>query len=185
MWAEIICGKLTVRVHKSRWFFIKWKAVLCGACRVLSRDLASTPSHRYRVSLIPHQAYPPTTAMTPPEHLLMTSRLPFLRQTLSSFAASPCSFCPIFSKPNAAAPPKTLFVLDSSFNPPTKAHLNIALSSFRDASTGPLEEKCLLLLLATQNADKGYLHLSSPREQVGLTSSRKPQNQPRLRKGSQ
>lgn len=112
--------------------------------------------------------------MTSPEHLLMTSRLPFLRQTLSTFAASPRSFSPIFSKPNAAAPAKTLFVLDSSFNPPTKAHLNIALSSLQDASTGPLEEKRLLLLLAIQNADKGFLHLSSPQEQVGLTSPESP-----------
>ncbi|KAJ5136467.1 hypothetical protein N7448_005021 [Penicillium atrosanguineum] len=49
------------------------------------------------------------------------------------------------------SPAKTLYVLDSSFNPPTCAHLRIA-------STALLERldpsSRLLLLLATQNADK-------------------------------
>lgn len=48
-------------------------------------------------------------------------------------------------------PPKTLFVLDSSFNPPTLAHLRIASSALLER----LEPSSrLLLLLATQNADK-------------------------------
>ena len=50
-----------------------------------------------------------------------------------------------------SSPAKTLYVLDSSFNPPTFAHLRIA-------STALLERldpsSRLLLLLATQNADK-------------------------------
>lgn len=50
-----------------------------------------------------------------------------------------------------AAPPKVLYVLDSSFNPPTCAHLRIASSALLEQ----LEPGSrLLLLLATQNADK-------------------------------
>ncbi|KAF8545033.1 hypothetical protein BDD12DRAFT_653331, partial [Trichophaea hybrida] len=44
-----------------------------------------------------------------------------------------------------------LHILDSSFNPPTLAHLTIALSSLQSTSASPTR---LLLLLATQNADK-------------------------------
>lgn len=48
--------------------------------------------------------------------------------------------------------PQTLYVLDSSFNPPTKAHMRIASSALlHDNGPGP---KRLLLLLAIQNADK-------------------------------
>lgn len=89
------------------------------------------------------------------ERAEMTALLPALRTTLHTFAASPSSFRLIRSTSPAAAPAKTLFILDSSFNPPTKAHFNIALSTFHDASTGPADQKRLLLLLATQNADKG------------------------------
>lgn len=47
---------------------------------------------------------------------------------------------------------KTLYVLDSSFNPPTKAHLTIARNAIlRDGGTKPIR---LMFLLATENADK-------------------------------
>lgn len=49
-----------------------------------------------------------------------------------------------------AAPSHSLFVLDSSFNPPTAAHLSIATSALEDSR----RPSRLLLLLATQNADK-------------------------------
>lgn len=55
----------------------------------------------------------------------------------------------------------TLFVLDSSFNPPTLAHLRMAISAIIGSlntsclSLSPsLQHSRLLLLLATQNADK-------------------------------
>lgn len=48
-------------------------------------------------------------------------------------------------------PPEVLYVLDSSFNPPTLAHLRIASSALLE-KPGPSSR--LLLLLATQNADK-------------------------------
>lgn len=49
-----------------------------------------------------------------------------------------------------ARPFHSLFVLDSSFNPPTAAHLKIATSALEDSR----QPSRLLLLLATQNADK-------------------------------
>lgn len=47
--------------------------------------------------------------------------------------------------------PDVLYVLDSSFNPPTLAHLRIASSAVLEKPSVPSR---LLLLLATQNADK-------------------------------
>ncbi|KAL1968847.1 hypothetical protein VTN77DRAFT_1208 [Rasamsonia byssochlamydoides] len=47
--------------------------------------------------------------------------------------------------------PKVLYVLDSSFNPPTLAHMKIAGSALAES---PHSSSRLLLLLATQNADK-------------------------------
>lgn len=51
----------------------------------------------------------------------------------------------------SAASPAVLYVLDSSFNPPTLAHMRIALSALQEKLEVPSR---LLLLLATQNADK-------------------------------
>ncbi|EEH18523.1 hypothetical protein PABG_07583 [Paracoccidioides brasiliensis Pb03] len=51
-----------------------------------------------------------------------------------------------------AAEPVKLYILDSSFNPPTIAHLNIVKSAF--AQHDDPSSIRLLLLLATQNADK-------------------------------
>lgn len=48
-------------------------------------------------------------------------------------------------------PPEVLYVLDSSFNPPTLAHLRMASSALLEK---PGLSSRLLLLLATQNADK-------------------------------
>ncbi|OQD74143.1 hypothetical protein PENDEC_c012G00907 [Penicillium decumbens] len=71
---------------------------------------------------------------------------------LRQFAASAKDLEILTSIPAESTPSaKTLYVLDSSFNPPTFAHLRIA-------STALLERldpsSRLLLLLATQNADK-------------------------------
>ena len=53
----------------------------------------------------------------------------------------------------SSSSPKTLYVLDSSFNPPTRAHLRICTSALLNDRPNA-ESKRLLLLLATQNADK-------------------------------
>ncbi|KAL7275977.1 hypothetical protein RUND412_001046 [Rhizina undulata] len=97
--------------------------------------------------------------MSLPDHEGLSAEMASLRNSLATFAASPATFQLIHSTRSARksiTPTKELFVLDSSFNPPTKAHLNIALTSLRDASTSAAqcEEIGLLLLLAIQNADK-------------------------------
>ncbi len=60
------------------------------------------------------------------------------------------------SSSSSATPAGTLYVLDSSFNPPTRAHFDMAVSALEhDRGAAP---KRLILLLATRNADKGVLH---------------------------
>lgn len=56
------------------------------------------------------------------------------------------------SQPPKCSPVKTLYVLDSSYNPPSRMHLQMTESALRqDAGPGP---RRLLLLFAIQNADK-------------------------------
>ena len=84
--------------------------------------------------------------------------VPNLRSALYAFTASPSPFRVLTTTSSSTAfyaPVKTLYVLDSSFNPPTLAHLRIAISALlsdKHANSSPT--KRLLLLLATQNADK-------------------------------
>ncbi|RFU36174.1 hypothetical protein B7463_g154, partial [Scytalidium lignicola] len=78
---------------------------------------------------------------------------------LKAFASSTSKFLILKSIPEATSPSdrKTdaLYILDSSFNPPTLAHLRIATSAIlHDEKCPPSSNKRLLLLLATQNADK-------------------------------
>jgi nicotinamide-nucleotide adenylyltransferase len=87
---------------------------------------------------------------------------PDMRQYLSKYASAVTSFASsssnlriLHSTPSAShPPPKTLYILDSSFNPPTVAHLRIATSALLTDSKPSPAPKRLLLLLATQNADK-------------------------------
>ncbi|KAL1839724.1 hypothetical protein VTJ49DRAFT_1229 [Mycothermus thermophilus] len=63
---------------------------------------------------------------------------------------------PTLSPP--AKPPRTIVVLDSSFNPPTRAHLSMATTAILDLAqkhNQPLSTVRLLLLLSVNNADKG------------------------------
>ncbi|OJJ44699.1 hypothetical protein ASPZODRAFT_153594 [Penicilliopsis zonata CBS 506.65] len=80
------------------------------------------------------------------------------KTALQRFVASPKAFEVIQTVPaqqqqqqQQTSPPELLYVLDSSFNPPTTAHLRIAVSALLDK---PTVSSRLLLLLATQNADK-------------------------------
>ncbi|MCJ1473125.1 hypothetical protein MMC13_001776 [Lambiella insularis] len=77
------------------------------------------------------------------------------RASLLAFASSPASIQVLRTVPSSCTPPlpKILYVLDSSFNPPTLAHQRLA-SSALDSSDSTATSKRLLLLLATQNADK-------------------------------
>lgn len=87
---------------------------------------------------------------------------PAMRQQLSKYASALTSFASSSSNfrilhsipPSALPPPKTLYILDSSFNPPTLAHLRIATSALLADSQPSPSPKKLLILLATQNADK-------------------------------
>lgn len=76
---------------------------------------------------------------------------------LKDFASSTSRFRVLWSVPQkdpaVAAHTKLVSVVDSSFNPPSRAHLHIATSALQ-ADPTTTESKRLLLLLATQNADK-------------------------------
>ncbi|GKT87713.1 LOW QUALITY PROTEIN: cytidylyltransferase family protein [Colletotrichum tofieldiae] len=65
---------------------------------------------------------------------------------------------PVPRPPREERPPRrvrNLVVLDSSFNPPTLAHLRMAVSAVRDLQRGRHKtRRLLLLLLAVNNADK-------------------------------
>ena len=80
------------------------------------------------------------------------------QNALRAFTASPSSFRVLATLSSSTAfytPVKTLYILDSSFNPPTLAHLRIAISALsQDKHANSSPTKRLLLLLATQNADK-------------------------------
>ena len=79
--------------------------------------------------------------------------------SLKAFASSPQAIKILHTLPHAppkypsTKKPRELYVLDSSFNPPTRAHFRLCTSALLNArsKSGP---KRLLLLLATQNADK-------------------------------
>ncbi|KAK3714155.1 hypothetical protein LTR37_007957 [Vermiconidia calcicola] len=59
------------------------------------------------------------------------------------------------SAPSGDESPRTLFILDSSFNPPSVAHQTLAQSALRKTSTNQYAKPHrLLLLFATMNADK-------------------------------
>ncbi|KAK2763948.1 hypothetical protein FQN54_009567 [Arachnomyces sp. PD_36] len=78
------------------------------------------------------------------------------QQALQQFSASSSPFRILETVPSSSSSnrttPAVLYVLDSSFNPPTLAHLRIAYFAL-STHTGSSPAR-LLLLLATQNADK-------------------------------
>ena len=82
--------------------------------------------------------------------------LPLFRSALRSFASSSINFRILYTIPlrRTHPTPRTLYILDSSFNPPTLAHLRIASDGL--SSHNRSTPRHLLLLLATQNADKTH-----------------------------
>jgi nicotinamide-nucleotide adenylyltransferase len=70
---------------------------------------------------------------------------------LKQFLKSTKEFDVLTTIPPDHSASETLYVLDSSFNPPTLAHLRIASTALQAT---PKPRPRLLLLLATQNADK-------------------------------
>ncbi|KAF2233785.1 hypothetical protein EV356DRAFT_502983 [Viridothelium virens] len=92
----------------------------------------------------------------------LRSQVPDLTSAFHTFQSSSSSFSILrtINAPNPTSVPKTLFILDSSFNPPSRAHLELATSVFKEAKernggqpkyTRPWR---LLLLFSTHNADK-------------------------------
>ncbi|KIW05373.1 uncharacterized protein PV09_03889 [Verruconis gallopava] len=92
--------------------------------------------------------------------------LPSLESALQAFTSSSISFRVIKTIPAAsssavdidhagsriAADPRTLFILDSSYNPPSRAH--VALASATISTSSEARPYRLLLLFSTHNADK-------------------------------
>ncbi|KAI4725308.1 Nucleotidylyl transferase [Aureobasidium sp. EXF-10728] len=103
----------------------------------------------------------------------LRSILPQLETALKSFQSSDSKFRIVRSiNPSASSPPspKTLFILDSSFNPPSKAHLALAKSALHSSSTKHHQSPFrLLLLFSTHNADKAPSAASFPQRLALMT----------------
>lgn len=82
------------------------------------------------------------------------SRLPDLESALHNFTSSNSAFRIIQTINPTKTPPKTLYILDSSFNPPSIAHLTLATSAIRYPNPRDEKPHRLLLLFSTHNADK-------------------------------
>lgn len=82
------------------------------------------------------------------------SLLPEYRSILHSFTNSCAKFRIVRTINPTPTPPKTLYILDSSFNPPSKAHLALATSAIKNPAATDERPFRLLLLFSTFNADK-------------------------------
>ncbi|KAF1940619.1 Nucleotidylyl transferase [Clathrospora elynae] len=80
--------------------------------------------------------------------------LPDLESALKSFASSPSKFRVVRTISPTATQPKTLYILDSSFNPPSIAHLTLATSALKQSAASESNPCRLLLLFSIHNADK-------------------------------
>jgi nicotinamide-nucleotide adenylyltransferase len=91
----------------------------------------------------------------PADEKTMRQPLPRYAAALKSFADSSSNFRVIHSHSTASlSPPKIVYILDSSFNPPTIAHMQMVTSAVISEAKSSPSPKRILLLLATQNADK-------------------------------
>ncbi|KAJ4357745.1 uncharacterized protein N0V89_002321 [Didymosphaeria variabile] len=84
----------------------------------------------------------------------LRSLLPSLQSTLETFNASQSKFHIVRTINPSPTQPRTLYILDSSFNPPSRAHLSLATSALRHQKPGEERPTRLLLLFSTHNADK-------------------------------
>jgi nicotinamide-nucleotide adenylyltransferase len=84
----------------------------------------------------------------------LRSLLPDLESALHSFTSSPARFRVVRSVNATTTQSKTLYILDSSFNPPSIAHLTLATSALTQAAPSAKSPYRLLLLFSTYNADK-------------------------------
>jgi nicotinamide-nucleotide adenylyltransferase len=84
----------------------------------------------------------------------LRAALPDLESALHSFAASPANFRVVRTVNATSTQPRTLYILDSSFNPPSVAHLTLATSALKQHALSESAPYRLLLLFSTHNADK-------------------------------
>lgn len=83
----------------------------------------------------------------------LRAALPDLESAVHSFAASPAKFHVVRTINATSTQPRTLYILDSSFNPPSVAHLTLATSALKQHASESAPYR-LLLLFSTHNADK-------------------------------
>jgi nicotinamide-nucleotide adenylyltransferase len=84
----------------------------------------------------------------------LRSIVPALESALNSFTSSSSNFRIVRTINPSDVLPKTLYILDSSFNPPSIAHLALATSALCNPSPSDTRPHRLLLLFSTHNADK-------------------------------
>ncbi|KAF9738529.1 hypothetical protein PMIN06_001684 [Paraphaeosphaeria minitans] len=84
----------------------------------------------------------------------LRSLLPSIQSSLETFNASPSKFHVVRTINPSPTQPRTLYILDSSFNPPSRAHLSLATSALNIQKPGEDKPARLLLLFSTHNADK-------------------------------
>ncbi|KAF1922005.1 hypothetical protein BDU57DRAFT_526718 [Ampelomyces quisqualis] len=77
-----------------------------------------------------------------------------LETALHSFTASASKFRIVRTVNATATQPRTLYILDSSFNPPSAAHLALAAAALQQHAVSESAPCRLLLLFSTHNADK-------------------------------
>ena len=80
--------------------------------------------------------------------------LPDLESALHSFTSSPSRFRVVRTINATSTQPRTVYILDSSFNPPSIAHLTLATSALEQHAPSEAAPCRLLLLFSTHNADK-------------------------------
>jgi nicotinamide-nucleotide adenylyltransferase len=80
--------------------------------------------------------------------------LPDFESALQSFTSSASKFRVVRTVNATTTQPRTLYILDSSFNPPSIAHLTLATSALRQHAPSEQAPYRLLLLFSTHNADK-------------------------------
>lgn len=84
----------------------------------------------------------------------LRSLLPDFESALHSFTSSPAKFRVVRTVNDTPTQPQTLYILDSSFNPPSLAHFTLATSALKNSAPSEQRPHRLLLLFSTHNADK-------------------------------
>ncbi|CAO2658558.1 Nn.00g062810.m01.CDS01 [Neocucurbitaria sp. VM-36] len=110
------------------------------------------PSHSYMSSFETDEPYLMADMATRVASLRCL--VPDLESALHSFTSSPSKFRVVRTVNATTTQPKTLYILDSSFNPPSIAHLTLATSALKQHAPSESSPYRLLLLFSTHNADK-------------------------------